>query len=74
VCADEAGEAGGYFWASRAAAAADLKPGVVVMGRQARKGNWVLATVTDVSEVGSGYLAVSAPFKLQLKGLRILVE
>lgn len=67
--------AGSHFWKSRAAVAADLRPGRIVVARdQARDGAWFLAKITDISEVASGYVAVSAPLRAQLKSLRVVEE
>jgi hypothetical protein len=66
---------GGHLWKSAAASAAELRLGMMVLARDADKnGAWVMAKVTDLSEVGSGYVGITAPFKAQLKGLRVVVE
>jgi hypothetical protein len=63
------------LWKSRAALPADLRPGVVVIAyEKERETGWFLAKVTDVSALGSGYVAVSAPFKARLKSLRVVEE
>jgi hypothetical protein len=73
-CADAAGDAGGYFWESRSALAADLRPGTLVVATQAKKGSWFIARVTDLTELRNGYVGVSAPFKAPVQGLRIIEE
>lgn len=72
ACAHVVGEAGGYYWETRAAVAGDLRPGVVVVGQQGKDGTWFMARVTDISELRSGYVAVSAPFKAPVNRLRII--
>lgn len=73
-CAEVAGDAGGYFWKSRAALAADLKPGVLVVARQTKEGAWFVGRVTDVSQLHSGYVEAAAPFKVPVQGLRVIEE
>lgn len=66
---------GGHLWKSRAAVASDLRAGVLVVARdKSRSGGWFLAKVTDVSELHNGRIAVSAPFKAELKNLRVVEE
>lgn len=75
VASTRPGRAGSHFWKSRLALPSDLRPGIVVVAQdQASDGAWFLAKITDVSEVASGYVAVSAPLRAQLKGLRIVEE
>ena len=71
-CAEVTGDRGGYFWPSSEASAAELKPGVAVIAHLAKEGTWFLARVTDVSELSGGFVSVSAPFKVPVKGLRIV--
>ena len=73
-CAEMAGDAGGYFWKSRAALTADLKSGVLVVARQTKEGAWFVGRVTDVSQLHSGYVEAAAPFKVPVQGLRIIEE
>ena len=62
----------GHYWKSRLAAPADLYVGAVVVARdQSGDGGWFLTRITDLSELGSGYLATSARLRLPVKGLRI---
>jgi hypothetical protein len=73
--AEDADSRGSHFWKSHPAVAADLRPGVLVVALdKPEDGRWVLAKVTDVSEVANGYVGISAPFKAQLKNLRIVDE
>jgi len=63
---------GTHFWKSRLAAPEDLRVGVVVVAQdQSAEWGWFVARVTDVSEVGRGYLATSAPFRTPVKGVRV---
>ena len=64
---------GPYFWKSRPAAVEDLQVGATVVVRdQSGDGGWVLATITDVSHIESGFVATSAPFRAPLAGLRVV--
>ena len=64
---------GPYFWKSRPAAAEDLRVGATVILRDhSGDGGWVLATITDVSHIASGFVATSAPFRAPLAGLRVV--
>jgi len=64
---------GPYFWKSRPAAAGDLQVGAtVIVPDPSGDGSWVLATVTDVSHLASGFVATSAPFRADLNGLRVV--
>lgn len=64
---------GPYFWKSRPAAAEDLQVGATVVVRdQSGDGGWVLATITDISQIESGFVATSAPFRAPLAGLRVV--
>jgi len=66
---------GGYYWRSRLAEPGDLRVGKVVVTREKiGDGAWVLAKITDISKLGSGYLAVTAPFPAPLKGLRVVEQ
>ncbi|HBG05660.1 MAG: hypothetical protein A2075_22575 [Geobacteraceae bacterium GWC2_58_44] len=63
------------LWRSRAALPADLQPGVLIVAQDnASNGAWFLAKITDVSDLESGYLAITAPFRAQVKGLRVIEE
>jgi len=62
-----------YFWKSRPAAPGELYVGKMVVAQdKSGDGGWVVTRITDLSELGSGYVAVSAPFKAPLKGLRVV--
>jgi hypothetical protein len=76
ICLPQGGsDAGARLWKSRNASAEDLRAGTLVLARdEARDDAWVMAKVTDLSEVASGYVGISAPFKAQLKGLRVVME
>jgi hypothetical protein len=76
ICLPEGGSGNGCrLWKSTAATLSELRPGMMVLAQDAEKnGAWVAAKVTDLSEVGSGYVGITAPFKAQLKGLRVVVE
>lgn len=64
---------GPYFWKSRPAAVEDLQVGATVVVRdQSGDGGWVLATITDISQIESGFVATSAPFRAPLAGLRVV--
>jgi hypothetical protein len=64
-----------YLWKSRAALPADLRPGVLVVAQdEVNDEGWFLAKVTDVSELSRGHIAISAPFRAQLKHVRIVEE
>lgn len=69
----ESPETAAPLWKSRTATPTDLHPGVLVVAKEkTRDGGWYLAKVIDTSEIGSGYVTISAPFKAQLKNLRIV--
>ena len=73
--AEQASTGESYIWKSRAALPSDLKSGVMVLAQdKAKDGAWYLATVTDASELATGYLVISAPFRAQLKGLRVVEQ
>lgn len=63
---------GAYFWKSRPASPEDLHVGEVVAVQDGSDGAWVVTRITDLSELGSGHVAVSAPFKASLRGLRVV--
>ena len=64
-----------YLWKSRAALPADLRPGVLVVAQdEVNDEGWFLAKVTDISELSRGHIAISAPFRAQLKHVRIVEE
>lgn len=64
-----------YLWKSRAALPADLRPGVLVVAQdEVNEEGWFLAKITDVSELSRGHIAISAPFRAQLKHVRIVEE
>jgi len=64
---------GPYFWKSHPAAAQDLQVGATVVVRdQSGDGGWVLATITDISQIESGFVATSGPFRAPLAGLRVV--
>jgi hypothetical protein len=63
------------LWKGRAATAGDLKPGLVVAVRQeGAQDRWFIAKVTDLSELQSGYVGVSAPFKAHLDTVKVIEE
>ena len=65
----------GHFWKSRAAVASDLRAGLLIVAEdKSNNGGWFLAKITDLSELGLGRVAISAPFKAQLKNLRVVEE
>ena len=64
-----------YIWKTRLALASDLQRGVtVIVPDKAGTGDWYLAKIADVSEIESGYVAVTAPVKAQLKSLRVVED
>lgn len=76
-CSSQRSEAVGvenYYWKGRAAQAAELRPGLLVVARDtANDGEWYLSRITGISEIDSGFVALSAPFRAQLTHLRIVV-
>jgi hypothetical protein len=72
---DEREGSGHHFWKSRAASPSELRPGVLVVAQDdSRDAGWVIAKVTSVAEIGSGYVEISAPFKAKLHSLRLVEE
>jgi hypothetical protein len=63
------------LWKSRAATVEQLRPGAMVIARDSTdERSWYLARITDISQLASGSVAVSAPIRAALKDLRMVGE
>ena len=63
------------LWRSRQPISLDLQPGVLVLAQDLDNGGaWFLTKITGVSDLANGYVEVAAPFRAQVKGLRVVDE
>lgn len=75
-----------HFWRTRPASSADLKIGteVIALDREergvyrapkskdeARKSNWYMAVITDISELGQGFVTVSGGYRIHTAAIRV---
>ncbi len=75
-----------HFWKTRPASASDLKIGAEVIAldredrgiyrpprskEEARRSNWYMAVITDISELGQGVVTVSGGYKIHTGALRV---
>lgn len=64
---------GRHYWKSRPAAPGDLRIGAFVVARdQAADGEWYVTRITNLSDLQAGFVAVTAPFRAPLRGLRVV--
>ena len=60
------------LWKSRQPVSVDLQPGVLVFAQDLDNGGgWFLTKITGVSDLANGYVEVAAPFRAQVKGIRV---
>lgn len=70
---DESGRS--RLWRSRQPISLDLQPGVLVLAQDLDNGGaWFLTKITGVYDITNGYVEVAAPFRAQVKGLRVVEE
>lgn len=64
---------GGHYWKSRPAAADELRLGMFVVARdESVEWGWFVTRITGLSDLESGFVSVAAPFRVAVKGLRIV--
>lgn len=71
------GQADGYvalganYWKSRPATSGDLRVGALVVARD-QGGAWFVTRITSTASLYGGFVSVTAPFQVSVRGLRIV--